>query len=126
MGRTFWRIRIGIAANSIVALVICQSAVKILLLTDERKRVFGKAGLPLPAFCFGILDLILLALFLLPPVRKIGFLLNICYYSAAVATRLVIKENPTEPALILVLLSASMLITDRDMFFNTKAKETAG
>lgn len=70
----------------------------------------------LPAYYFGLADIGLLVLFLVPATRKVGFLLSICYYSAALATRLTIKESPAEPLLILALLFTAMFLTNREMF----------
>lgn len=106
-----------LAANIIVAVAVVQSALQILFTTPERTRLFEKAGFPFPTILFAAFDLALLALFLAPVTRKAGFLLGMCYYSAALATRLATRESALEPLLILVLLSTAMFISHPKVFF---------
>lgn len=65
----------------------------------------------------GIADVVLLAVFLLPITRKIGFVFSACYYSGALAIRISANINPAEPFLILTLLFASVAISHPEVFF---------
>ena len=112
-----WHRKAVIAANVIVAIAVVQSAAQILFTTPERKRLFAKAAFPFPTFLFAAFDVGLLALFLVPATRKAGFLLGMCYYSAALATRLATRDSAVEPLLILVLLSTAMFISHPKVFF---------
>jgi len=100
--------------------VMLYSAMQVLLLTAERVRLFTKAGYAIPTRLFALFDIMLILLFAIPATRRAGFILSACYYSAGLATRMIVHESIAESMLILVLLFTTMWFTDRKIFIPRK------
>ena len=65
----------------------------------------------------GICELLIAALFLYPKTNKIGFLLTICYFSAALSLEISGGQPPIS-AVFVALAWIAMFLKNREVFFN--------
>jgi sorbitol-specific phosphotransferase system component IIC len=103
---------------AIPALMVAMSA--IMKLTGSQKIVDGltKGGLGNYISLLGILELISVALFVIPKTYKLGFLLLCCYLGGAMSVELA-SGQPPMAAIFLALIWISVFLRNRLMFLNT-------
>lgn len=108
----------------ITSVVITLSAFEKFFRVSEKVETLTKTNFIGFIDWLGVADIVLLAVFLLPVTRKIGFVFSACYYSGALSIRISASVNPAEPFIILTLLFASVIISHPEVFFILSEQKT--
>jgi hypothetical protein len=83
---------------------------------------FSKSALINYITLIGIIELVSVALFLIPKTTKLGFLLLCSYLGGAIAVELAGGQAPTA-AIFLALIWISVFLKDRSLFLGTDKTE---
>ncbi|MBC7861758.1 MAG: DoxX family protein [Bacteroidia bacterium] len=107
----------------IPSLMLTMSAIMKLIGTKEVVEGLGKMGLGNYVFLFGVIEILSVALFLIPKTCKIGFLLLCSYLGGAMSIELASGQAPMA-AVFIAVLWISVFLRDKAMFLPAKKAET--
>lgn len=112
---------ISIVLMVIPSLMLIMSAIMKLTHSQVIVDSFGKAGLGSYITLIGVIELISVALFLIPKTTKVGFLLLCSYLGGALVIELA-GGQPPMAAIFLAVIWVSVYLRDKFMFLQ-KTKE---
>lgn len=114
------KIKLNHISLILTSIAILYSAVDKLLLSQNKVNLFidlfPSEDLNFILILFSVFDIFLLVFYLMPKTRRFAFLINICYYSGAMAMRISVDNPPYEPLIILILLFISTFLNEKEMF----------
>lgn len=107
-----------------IALFIIMGSMLKLTHAEQVANQFLKIGLAGTLNFFGIAELIMVALFLMPATMRFGFLLLTAYYGGAMAIELSVGSFFIIPFCVLSLVWVAAFLRDKDLFLPEKIKNT--
>jgi hypothetical protein len=112
----------SIILMAIPSLMLVMSGIMKLIGAKQIVEGLGKTGLGNYIFLFGVIELLSVALFIIPKTSKIGFLLLCSYLGGAKSIELA-SGQPPMAAVFIALLWISVYLKDRAMFLPSKKTE---
>jgi hypothetical protein len=106
----------AIIFTALAGLMIGFSGIMKFLKNEEVVQTLTTLGVGNYITLLGVMEIVFVALFIIPKTMKIGFILLSCYFAGAMATELSHNGRILNPAILLILVWIAAFLRDRSIF----------